>query len=149
MSAIQAVTDWVCAGVPCYIVSKLQMPRRRKISVICILGLGVTASVATLVRMPYLKYYNTAKYPKDLLCMSSHPLAICRRFSDVLTLPVHVGVIVMCSSAECSLGIIACSLPPLHKLIRIYYENWSSYRRGAQVRLRSLATEAAIGPHRI
>ncbi|KAJ8116626.1 hypothetical protein OPT61_g1990 [Boeremia exigua] len=67
VSAVQAVSDWVCAIIPCYIVSTLQMPRRRKISVICILGLGIFASLATIVRVPYLKYYNTAKYPNDFL----------------------------------------------------------------------------------
>lgn len=44
----------------------------------------------------------------------------------------------MCSNAECSLGIIACSLPPLRKLLKIYYKNWSSYKRDAQVILDGL-----------
>ncbi|KAF1923839.1 uncharacterized protein M421DRAFT_302964 [Didymella exigua CBS 183.55] len=112
VSAVQALTDWVSAFVPCYIVSKLQMPRRTKITIVFILGLGILASIATIIRLPYLKYYNTAKYPKDFL--------------------FHVGVIVMCSNAECSLGIIACSLPPLRKLLKMFYEHWSSYKRGAQ-----------------
>lgn len=34
------------------------MSRRRKISVIAILGLGVSASITTCIRMPYLKYYD-------------------------------------------------------------------------------------------
>lgn len=68
VSAIQMVTDWVCAGVPFVIVAGLQMSRRKKVSVICILGLGVFASVATCVRMPYLKYYDTTTYPTDIAC---------------------------------------------------------------------------------
>ncbi|OLN95218.1 hypothetical protein CCHL11_08126 [Colletotrichum chlorophyti] len=71
VSAIQMVTDWACATIPFFIVAGLQMTRRKKVSVICILGLGVFASIATCVRMPYLKYYDTAKYPTEIACM--HP----------------------------------------------------------------------------
>lgn len=101
VSAIQMVTDWVCAGVPFVIVAGLQMSRRRKVSVICILGLGVFASVATCVRMPYLKYYDTTKYPTEIA--------------------YHLGVINITSNIECGLGIIGCSLPPLRKLFKFYY----------------------------
>lgn len=113
------------------------MPRRRKISVICILSLGILASIATLIRMPYLKYYNTTKYPHNLLCRLFRITIISKVEPEKLTqihFLVHVGVIVMCSSIECSLGIIACSLPPLRKLLQVYYENWSSNKYGAQVR---------------
>lgn len=68
VSAIQMATDWVCAGIPFIIVAGLQMSRRKKVSVICILGLGIFASVATCVRMPYLKYYDTTKYPTEIAC---------------------------------------------------------------------------------
>ncbi|KAI1046654.1 hypothetical protein LB505_011183 [Fusarium chuoi] len=54
-------TDWACAIIPFFIVAGLQMSRRRKISVIAILGLGVSASIATCIRMPYLKYYDTSE----------------------------------------------------------------------------------------
>ncbi|POS72773.1 hypothetical protein DHEL01_v208833 [Diaporthe helianthi] len=101
VSAIQMVTDWVCAGVPFVIVAGLQMSRRKKVSVICILGLGIFASVATCVRMPYLKYYDTTKYPTEIA--------------------YHLGVINITSNIECGLGIIGCSLPPLRKLFRFYY----------------------------
>jgi hypothetical protein len=61
-------TDWACAIVPFFIVAGLQMSRRRKISVIAILGLGVSASIG----MPYLKYYDTVKYPNEIACMFGH-----------------------------------------------------------------------------
>lgn len=61
-------TDWVCAFVPFFIVANLQMSRRKKVSVICILGLGVFASIATCVRIPYAKYYDTKKYPTETAC---------------------------------------------------------------------------------
>ncbi|VUC30765.1 unnamed protein product, partial [Clonostachys rosea] len=101
VSVIQMVTDWACAIIPCFIVAGLQMSRRRKVSVIVILGIGVTASIATCIRMPYLKYYDTKKYPTEI--------------------GYHLGVISITSNLECSLGIIACSLPPLRKLFKFYY----------------------------
>ncbi|KAH6967571.1 hypothetical protein BKA56DRAFT_497580 [Ilyonectria sp. MPI-CAGE-AT-0026] len=101
VSAIQMATDWACATIPFLIVAQLQMSRRRKVSVICILGLGIFASVATCIRMPYLKYYDTARYPTEIA--------------------YHLGVISLTSNIECSLGIIGCSLPPLRKLFKFYY----------------------------
>ncbi|KAF4460500.1 integral membrane [Fusarium albosuccineum] len=101
VSAIQMATDWACAIIPFFIVAGLQMSRRRKISVIAILGLGITASIATCIRIPYLKYYDTVKYPDEIA--------------------YHLGVISITSNIECSLGIIACSLPPLRKLFNFCY----------------------------
>ncbi|KAF5620197.1 integral membrane protein [Fusarium sp. NRRL 52700] len=101
VSAIQMVTDWACAIIPFFIVAGLQMSRRRKVSVIAILGLGVSASIATCIRMPYLKYYDVVKYPNEIA--------------------YHLGVISITSNVECCLGIIACSLPPLRKLFNFYY----------------------------
>ncbi|KAJ0297333.1 hypothetical protein COL516b_010750 [Colletotrichum fioriniae] len=101
VSAIQMLTDWTCAIVPFFIVAGLQMSRRKKVSVIAILGLGIFASIATCIRMPYLKYYDTAKYPTEIA--------------------YHLGVISITSNLECSLGIIGSSLPPLRKLFKFYY----------------------------
>ncbi|KXH54220.1 hypothetical protein CSAL01_02282 [Colletotrichum salicis] len=101
VSAIQMLTDWACAIVPFFIVAGLQMSRRKKVSVIAILGLGIFASIATCIRMPYLKYYDTAKYPTEIA--------------------YHLGVISITSNLECSLGIIGSSLPPLRKLFKFYY----------------------------
>lgn len=70
VSVIQMVTDWACAIIPFFIVAGLQMSRRRKVSVIAILGIGVTASIATCIRMPFLKYYDTKKYPTEIGCTS-------------------------------------------------------------------------------
>lgn len=96
VSAVQAVTDWVSAFVPCYIVSKLQMPRRTKIAIVFMLGLGILASIATIIRLPYLRYYDTAKYPNDFLCKTKYhqhalkltqrltPFSSCWRYCHVL-----------------------------------------------------------------
>ena len=110
-------TDWACAIIPCFIVAGLQMSRRRKISVIAILGLGVSASVATCVRMPYLKYYDVVKYPDEIACTCLPYLKITNADKGL----DHLAVISITSNVECCLGIIACSLPPLRKLFRFYY----------------------------
>lgn len=124
VSAIQMATDWVCAAIPCFIVAGLQMSRRRKISVIAILGLGVSASVATCVRMPYLKYYDTVKYPEEIACkffyLRLRPIDTFANAACYCKID-HLGVISITSNVECCLGIIACSLPPLRKLFRFYY----------------------------
>lgn len=62
------ITDWTCAIIPFFIVAGLQMSQRKKVSVCAILGLGLFASIATVIRMPYLKYYDTAKYPTEIGC---------------------------------------------------------------------------------
>lgn len=64
-TAVQIVADWSCAITPFFIVRSLQMPRRTRISVVCILGLGVFASVAALMRIVSYKYIDTSKYPND------------------------------------------------------------------------------------
>ncbi|KAH9887510.1 hypothetical protein F4778DRAFT_786351 [Xylariomycetidae sp. FL2044] len=53
-SAISCLTDWVYSTLPMVIVWTLQMNRKMKISVICVLAAGVIASSATIVRFPYL-----------------------------------------------------------------------------------------------
>ncbi|KAL0778187.1 hypothetical protein CaCOL14_005840 [Colletotrichum acutatum] len=124
VSAIQMLTDWTCAIVPFFIVAGLQMSRRKKVSVIAILGLGIFASIATCIRMPYLKYYDTAKYPTEIACKSSSTIHF-PFLGHKLTWhanPIdHLGVISITSNLECSLGIIGSSLPPLRKLFKFYY----------------------------
>jgi hypothetical protein len=43
------------------------MPRKTRITNIFILGLGILANAATIIRLPYLRNYDTAKYQDDLL----------------------------------------------------------------------------------
>lgn len=80
-TSIQVVTDWTCAITPFFIVRDLQMQRRVKISVICVLGLGVFASFAAMMRIVFYQYVDTRNYPDDELCKaisyerSHHPIA--------------------------------------------------------------------------
>lgn len=65
ISVMAIITDWTCSLVPCYVVWKLQMRSRLKVSVCAVLALGIIASAATVVRLPYLQYYNV---PTDYYC---------------------------------------------------------------------------------
>ncbi|RYP79908.1 hypothetical protein DL770_006447 [Monosporascus sp. CRB-9-2] len=67
-TSTQVATDWTCAITPFFVVKDLQMKRRVKISVICILGLGIFASIAALVRIIMYQYIDLRKYPDDELC---------------------------------------------------------------------------------
>ncbi|UPL01888.1 hypothetical protein LCI18_012822 [Fusarium solani-melongenae] len=92
-TAVQVASDWTCAITPFFIVYSLQMPKRVKISVVAILGLGVVASVAALMRIVSYKYIDVRVYPKD------HFLS--------------QGRLLFWSLLESAFAIIACSLPSL------------------------------------
>lgn len=64
-TAAQVASDWACATTPFFVVWKLQMTRRSKVAVVAVLGLGVLASVAALMRIISYKYIDIRKYPDD------------------------------------------------------------------------------------
>ncbi|KAJ3530115.1 hypothetical protein NM208_g9472 [Fusarium decemcellulare] len=100
ISASSMVTDLVCAILPGFMLWKTQIKIATKISITIILGLGVFASVATIVRFPYIAYY----YQKE----------------DYL---YHTCNIAMWSMVEMGIGIIAGSLPALRRLLK----NWVDF----------------------
>lgn len=91
------------------------MPRKRKISVQIILGLGIFGSAAGLVRMGYYHTYDTEKYRHQSLCK-------CRSSTSGKTcltcMSDNWGHTILWSVLEAGLGIMACSLPPLRKLFK-------------------------------
>ncbi|KAK9772032.1 hypothetical protein SCAR479_11351 [Seiridium cardinale] len=105
-STFQMISDWVSALLPFFIIYKLQMPRRTKIALICILGIGIMASIAALARMLFYKYWDKTAYPDDYL--------------------YHTGIVVVTSELEVGLGIVACSLPPLRRLMKNMYSVFRS-----------------------
>ena len=70
-SVVQVITDWVCALIPFFVIKDLQMTKHKKLSLLGVLMLGIFASVVSLVRMPFYKYYDKEAYPDDYLCKSS------------------------------------------------------------------------------
>ncbi|KAI1139938.1 hypothetical protein F5Y05DRAFT_336530 [Hypoxylon sp. FL0543] len=91
------ILDWACAIIPYLLLKDLEMRRRLKISLIVVLAFGSLAGICTIVRLPYLKYYLVEQ---DQLYGFAN--------------------IVMWSSIENGIGIIAASLPPIRKLFRYY-----------------------------
>ncbi|ROW07684.1 hypothetical protein VMCG_03577 [Cytospora schulzeri] len=139
ISAMSVITDWTCSLLPCVVVWNLQMQPRLKASVCGVLALGMVASAATIVRLPYLQYYNV---PTDYLCTFYMPRGIFKILSRIKSLTQkladNVGNIVVWSIVECGIGIICGSLPSLRTLFKSWldksvrgdtYDN-SSYRMG-------------------
>lgn len=79
-SAFQVITDWVSALVPALIIMNLNMRRRLKVSLVCVLSVGSLASIAVTVRMFYYKYFDVKAYPDNYLC---------KRAGGVLSPPPH------------------------------------------------------------
>ncbi|KAL1865329.1 hypothetical protein Daus18300_007219 [Diaporthe australafricana] len=96
-TALTIILDWGCAIIPWLLIRKLQLNKRIKRSLIIVLGLGGTASIGAIARLPYLKYYTI---PEDQL--------------------YHMANIVIWSVFENGIGIIAASLPPIQKLFKFY-----------------------------
>ncbi|KUI70464.1 hypothetical protein VM1G_06004 [Cytospora mali] len=103
ISAMSVVTDWTCALLPCVVVWNLQMKSRLKASVCAVLALGMVASAATIVRLPYLQYYNIKT---NYLYNTSN--------------------IVIWSIIECGIGIVCGSLPSLRSLLKSWLGDKSS-----------------------
>ncbi|KAH6646938.1 hypothetical protein BKA67DRAFT_540406 [Truncatella angustata] len=91
------ILDWACAIIPYLLLKDLPMKRHVKISLIVVLTMGGFASCAAIVRIPYLKYYLITE---DQLYYFAH--------------------IVLWSTIENGIGIIAASLPPIRKLFSFY-----------------------------
>ncbi|KAI1084356.1 hypothetical protein F5B20DRAFT_524596 [Whalleya microplaca] len=92
VSVITVVTDWTCAIIPCILIRKLNIPPNHKLPLMATLSLGILASVASIGRMPYLKYYD----------------------ATVDRLYGEANIVLWCI-IEGALAFIAGSLPPLRK----------------------------------
>ncbi|KAK9794127.1 hypothetical protein AB5N19_04486 [Seiridium cardinale] len=95
VSGVNIATDWSVAIIPIFILWDVQMRRYLKIMTWVVLGLGVLASVATIIRTPYSSAYSN---PSNQL--------------------YNIGNIILWTVVECDLGIIAGSLPMLRMLMR-------------------------------
>ncbi|KAJ4249732.1 hypothetical protein NW762_012073 [Fusarium torreyae] len=105
VSASSLVTDLVCAVLPGFMLWKTQMKTATKISISLVLGLGAVASVATIVRMPYIKFYFHPE--KDYL--------------------YRVCNVALWCVFETGIGIVAGCLPPLRKLAKRWINFDSSH----------------------
>lgn len=99
VSVITVVTDWTCAIIPIILIRRLNVPPHQKLPLMITLSLGVFASLASIGRMPYLKYYDAEE---DRLYGEAN--------------------IVLWCIIEGALAFIAGSLPPLRKAPGIWIE---------------------------
>ncbi|KAF4958351.1 hypothetical protein FGADI_2517 [Fusarium gaditjirri] len=94
VSISAVISDWTCAILPIFMLYKSHMRKATKVSVSIILGLAALASLCTIIRLPYLK-----------------------AFSSTDNYLYNVGNIILWSTLESGIGIIAGSLPSLRKLV--------------------------------
>ncbi|KAI3576205.1 hypothetical protein IWW34DRAFT_808118 [Fusarium oxysporum f. sp. albedinis] len=107
VSASSILTDIICAALPALMLYKAQMKLATKVSISMVLGLGALASVATIIRMPFVLFYF---HPNpDYLCQSF--------LLDSKSQHRHCHVSLW-STVEAGIGIIAGSLPALRKFVK-------------------------------
>ncbi|KAI0179848.1 hypothetical protein GGR52DRAFT_528625 [Hypoxylon sp. FL1284] len=92
-TVITIITDIGCAVLPALIVWKTQLDFKAKLMISILLSFGSFASVCTMVRAPYIKYYQSI----DLLYWQ--------------------GYVVLWSNIETAIGLVAGSIPVLQRLI--------------------------------
>ncbi|KAI1322614.1 hypothetical protein F5Y16DRAFT_385933 [Xylariaceae sp. FL0255] len=108
-TSILAFTDLVVATTPYFILRHLQMNRRKKISVIAVLGLGAIASLFAVLRIAAYPSTDQRYHPNNIL--------------------VSEAKLVIYSHLEGSFAIIGCNLPPLRKMLANFYRG--SYGSGS------------------
>jgi len=94
-SAVSFTADWVLGLLPIALIWNLQMNRRTKISLGCILATGLLAGVATMIRIPYIKVLTIT--------------------DDFLYATTDVAI---WSTVEAGLGVVAASAYTLRPLFR-------------------------------
>jgi len=141
MTSQNAVTDWMFAIIPIFVVRGTQMSRQARISVIAILCLGIVGSVCSIVRIFYV----------DVL-----------QVSFGITLLKQAPSFAILSATELGIGIVSICCATLRPLFQRYFglsvSDYSSgrargqtaptgdmpTRRTAPVRSRTLGTEIDI-----
>ncbi|EMT69468.1 hypothetical protein FOC4_g10003192 [Fusarium odoratissimum] len=108
VSAGAVVTDWICAILPIFMLYKSNMKLATKIGVSAVLGSAALASLCTIIRLPYVKYYTTI--PNYLY---------------------NVANIVIWPIVESGIGIVSASLSTLHKLVssRFHFDSTEMSKR--------------------
>ncbi|CAN8100030.1 unnamed protein product [Discula destructiva] len=108
ISSLNIFIDFATAIIPIFLLRSMQMKRKLKVVTSGILGLGILASIATIIRMPYCNAYSLKHNQMS-----------------------RMGDLLLWTNFECGFGIIAGSLPMLRKLFKSLAasENKSSSNR--------------------
>ncbi|VUC29438.1 unnamed protein product [Clonostachys rosea] len=107
-SVSNVITDFVTATIPIILVRRLQMRAKLKIYAQLIMGLGILASIASIVRVPYSNAYLK---PDDFI--------------------YQVSNIILWTVVECGVGIVAGSLPSLRAFFKSLAKDKSTNPSGS------------------
>ncbi|KAF2642060.1 hypothetical protein P280DRAFT_291762 [Massarina eburnea CBS 473.64] len=105
VAAVSITTDWIFAILPMFLLWNIQMDPHVKVSVVGLLGLGVFASIAPIVRLKYLVGLN-----------------------DNSKLLQNLGMILAWATAEQNVGMIISNLPACRPLLT----SFTSYVMGSK-----------------
>ncbi|KAG9569467.1 hypothetical protein KCU71_g4620, partial [Aureobasidium melanogenum] len=125
---LNAMTDWIFVSLPILVIRNANMNRKGKASVIGVLAIGVFGSVASIVRLYYIK---------DI-----HPGA-----SSATEFFSKAATIAIVSIIELGLGVTAAclaTLRPLFKSLVDYSQRSSDYTRGTVGKDKSSAMERGV-----
>ncbi|KAJ5862015.1 hypothetical protein N7455_006083 [Penicillium solitum] len=117
-SGVAAACDFTLSCLPVFMIWRLQMNRGTKFVVSAILGLACIASMAVIIRMPFLHYAGKPDFLHETTQVS------------------------IWSNVEASLGIAAGSLMTVRPLLRVLVNSfpilssWSSWSSGEELRSR-------------
>lgn len=109
-ASLNAITDWVCAILPIFVLQRSNMPTKAKWSVCGLMVLGALGSVCSLVRLAYIQILHNTNFTFF-------------RQSTSITI---VSII------ECGLGITAASLATLRPLFHSCIEHHRNSRQLAR-----------------
>ncbi|CEI70583.1 unnamed protein product [Fusarium venenatum] len=116
-SVSNVITDFAVAVIPMLLVRKLQMRRKLKLYAQLIMALGMLASIASIVRIPYSNAYMK---PENF---------------------VHsVGNIILWTVIECGVGVFAGSLPSLRAFFKSLVKDRSTNDQSASHNTTDLIT---------
>ncbi|KAG0647852.1 hypothetical protein D0Z07_5956 [Hyphodiscus hymeniophilus] len=122
-SAIACATDWLYAIMPMLILWDVEMNIRTKVSVAILIGMGASASIATVIRIPYLKNFRNKP---DFLFATT----------DVM----------IWTTVELGIGICAASLATIRPLLRKFIGGISTARSDGTTSALSWANPYRKGP---
>lgn len=106
-SGISAMADWTLGLLPIWLIWGLQMNQRTKISIVILLGLGILAGVAAIIRIPYVRVLG----------------------DDKKLFLYNIVDVSIWSLLEAALGIIAASCSALRPLFKKFYQLTTSGSR--------------------
>ncbi|EDU45220.1 predicted protein [Pyrenophora tritici-repentis Pt-1C-BFP] len=126
VAVVSISTDWIFATLPIFLLWNVQLDWRVKGSVMLMLGLGVFASIAPIVRLKYLIGLN-----------------------DSTRLLQNLGNILAWASAEMNVGMFVANLPACHPLLKHAISQFSSWTGGSGSRSLSYGKSKKLGAQRL